>query len=81
MKANTFYLDTDEGTITCQIIADLYSEKYNKNYLVYEQVDNKSDELYVSSYQPDGKTDELKDVSDANEIEEVAKLLEEYYGE
>lgn len=72
-----FTLETEEGTQECRIITSLYSETRNKHYLIYEDINNTSEDVFVSSYDPDMDDDyELNDVSDSQELEEVAKLLE-----
>lgn len=72
-----FTLETEEGTQECRIITSLYSETRNKHYLIYEDANKESDDVFVSSYDPDMDDDyELNDVSDNQELEEVAKLLE-----
>ena len=53
---DTFFLDTNEGSIECRVITNLYSEKRKKHYLVYEYVDEKNDDLYVSSYDPEDES-------------------------
>ena len=73
---DTFFLDTDTGSVECQVITSLYSEKMKKYYLVYEYVHNESDEVYVSSYDPEDESNTLNDVS-LEELEEVTKLLNE----
>ncbi|MBR1679406.1 MAG: DUF1292 domain-containing protein [Bacilli bacterium] len=78
-----FYLDTDEGSEECKIITSLYSEKRKKHYLIYQPVEKKTEEIYVSIYDPDSDEEdyELIDVVDEDELEEVASLLEEFYDE
>jgi len=77
-----FILDTDTGSEECRIITSLYSETRKKHYLIYEYVNQLSDDIYVSSYDPDCDEDyELCDVTDEEEINEVAALLEEYLQE
>ncbi len=73
---DTFFLDTNEGSIECRVITNLYSEKRKKHYLVYEYVDEKNDDLYVSSYDPEDETNTLNDVSDSDELREVTELFE-----
>ena len=77
-----FYLETPEGTEECKIITSLYSEKRKKHYLIYQPVKKTNDDIFVSSYDPDSEEDyDLIDVRDEEELEEVAKLLEEFYDE
>ena len=73
---DTFFLDTDTGSVECQVITSLYSEKTKKCYLVYEYVNDESDEMYVSAYDPADESNTLNDVS-SEELEEVANLLNE----
>ena len=72
---DTFFLDTDNGSIECRVITNLFSEKTKKHYLVYEYV-NSDDNLYVSSYDPDDESNTLNDV-DEDELKEVIKLFED----
>lgn len=73
---DTFFLDTDTGSVECQVITSFYSEKTKKYYLVYEYVNDESDEMYVSAYDPEDESNTLNDVS-SEELEEVANLLNE----
>ena len=34
---DTFYLETDEGTVECAVITTLFDEERKKNYVVYER--------------------------------------------
>ena len=78
-----FFLDTQEGSEECRIITSLYSEKRKKHYLIYQPVEKKTEDIYVSEYNPDSEEEEydLIEVVDEEELEEVAKLLEEFYDE
>ena len=78
-----FFLDTENGSEECRIITSLYSEKRKKHYLIYQPIDKPTDDIFVSSFDPDSEEDEydLLDVSDDEELEEVAQLLEEFYDE
>ena len=78
-----FFLDTEDGSIECKIITSLYSEKRKKHYLIYQPEEQTNDDIFVSSYDPDIDDEEydLNDVNDEEEIEEVARLLEEFYDE
>lgn len=75
-----FTLETDEGTRECRIITSLYSENRDRHYLIYEYTDMPSEDIFVSIYDPDSDEDdyELLDVTDDTELDEVARLLEEY---
>ena len=75
---DTFYLETDEGTVECAVITTLFDEERKKNYVVYEYVNTKSEDIYVSSYDLDDETHTLEDVSE-EEIKEIAALLESDY--
>lgn len=79
---DSFYLDTDNGSHECRIIASLYSNKRKKHYLVYEYVNGPQEDIYVSSYNPDDTEDDcLMDITDENEMMEIEKLLNEYMEE
>lgn len=73
---DTFFLDTNEGSIECRVIANLYSEKRKKYYLVYEYVNKESEDLFVSSYEPEDETNTLNDINDPAELKEVTELFE-----
>lgn len=77
-KGDRFYLDTEEGSIECQIITNIYSEERKKHYLIYEYVENESQYIYVSSYNPEDKEGNLNDVTNEQELEEITKFLEEF---
>lgn len=72
---DTFFLDTDNGSVECRVITNLYSDKTKKHYLVYEYVKS-DDNLYVSSYDPDDESNTLNDVSE-DELDEVMNLFED----
>lgn len=78
-----FFLDTDEGSEECRIITSLYSKTRQKHYLIYQPLNHETEEFYVSTYNPDLDEDEydLKSVTEEEELEEVAKLLQEFYDE
>lgn len=77
-KGDRFYLDTEEGSIECQIITNIYSEERKKHYLIYEYVENESQYIYISSYNPEDKEGNLNDVTNEQELEEITKFLEEF---
>lgn len=77
-KGDRFYLDTEEGIVECQIITKIYSEERKKHYLIYEYVENESQDIYVSSYNPEDKEGNLNDVTNEQELEEITKFLEEF---
>ena len=78
-----FFLDTEEGSEECKIITSLYSEKRKKHYLIYQPVEKKTEDIFVSEYNPDSDEEEynLIEVVDEEELDEVAQLLEEFYDE
>lgn len=78
-KEETFFLDTEDGSEECRIITSIFSESRNKYYLVYEYV-RPSEELFVSSYNPNDESGTLEDVNE-EELEEVSKYLTEMIGE
>ena len=43
MKTEKFMLDTEDGSIECEIIMTLSLEEYKKNYLIY--TDNSLDDI------------------------------------
>lgn len=77
----TFYLETEEGSKECKIITSMYSETRKKYYLIYEYVESDTEEIYVSSYEPDKEDGILKDIEDEQELQEITKFLEEFEGE
>ena len=77
----TFFLDTSDGSHECQVITSIYSETRNKYYLIYEYVDQDTEDIFVSSYDPNDEEALLKDITDEKELEEIASFLEEYEGE
>jgi len=77
----TFFLETEEGSKECKIITSMYSETRKKYYLIYEYVEKLTDEIYVSSYEPDAEDGVLNDITDEKELEEITKFLEEFEGE
>ena len=77
---NTFFLDTDEGSIECKIITSLYSEKYKQFYLVYEETDKIDGDVFVSKYDPKDEENNLFDVSE-KELKEVMTLLEDEFAD
>ena len=74
----TFFLDTEVGSRECQVITSVYSESRKKYYLIYEYIDNKSDEVFVSSYVPDDESGTLNDITDENELAEIADFLKDF---
>ncbi len=73
-----FYIDTEDGSKKCRIITSLYSEKRKHHYLIYEYIDEPSENIFVSIYNPDSETDnELEDVL-GEELEEVKVLLDDF---
>ena len=78
-----FFLDTEEGSEECKIITSLYSSKRKKHYLIYQPVEKKTEDIFVSEYDPDSEDEEydLIEVVDEEELDEVAQLLEEFYDE
>jgi len=77
----TFFLDTEEGSKECKIITSMYSETRKKYYLIYEYVENKEEEIFVSSYEPNEEDGTLNDITDEKELEEITKFLEEFEAE
>ncbi len=73
----TFTLESDGEEHTCRVITSLYAEDRKVYYLVYEYVPA-NDEIYVSSFDPDDETGELRDVTDEVELREIANYLKEY---
>ncbi len=73
-----FFLDTEGKSIECQIITSLYDEKRKKHYIIYEYVNSPTDEVFVSSFDPEDKEGLLHDIIDEEELEEIKKFLEEY---
>lgn len=76
-EEKTFVLESDEGNIECRMITTLYSEEYQKNYLIYEYQVNDGN-IYVSSYDPNSEDPSLNDVTDQKELACVSNLLSEY---
>jgi len=74
----TFFLDTENGSRECQIITSMYSETRKKYYLIYEYVDSDTDEVFVSSYEPNDEEGTLNDVTDEGALEEIAEFLKDY---
>ena len=84
MEKETFILETENGTITCEIIDTLYVTAYQKNYLVY--TDNSKDQngelnIFISSFNPEDKNYELKDITDENELKDISNIIEEMWNE
>ncbi len=77
----TFFLDAEEGSKECKIITSMYSETRKKYYLIYEYVENKEEEIFVSSYEPNEEDGTLNDITDEKELEEITKFLEEFEAE
>ena len=84
MEKETFTLETEEGTITCEIIDNLYVQEYQKNYLIY--TDNSKDEtgelnIFISSFDPNSENYELEDIKDEKELEKISNIIEEMWNE
>ena len=75
IMSDTFYIDSENGSEKCRVITTLYSKEYNHHYLVYEFVDQKSDDLYVSIFYPEEEILELFDV-EGKELDDVIAVLE-----
>jgi len=73
----TFFLDTEEGSKECKIITSMYSETRKKYYLIYEYVENKEEEIFVSSYEPNEEDGTLNDITDDAYINQL-KGYKEY---
>lgn len=76
----TFMLETETNTLECTIVSTVFSNIYQKNYVIYtDESKDETGELnyFISSFSNDLKDLELKDVEDEKEIEEVLKLLGE----
>lgn len=69
-----FYLDTENGSVKCHIITEVYDEETKKYYLIYEAEDD-LDNCYVSSIVP-GNLQELNDVT-SEELERIKELINE----
>lgn len=74
----TFFLDTESGSKECQVITSIYSETRKKYYLIYEYVEEESEEVFVSSYEPNDESGTLNDVTDERELAEIADFLKDY---
>lgn len=84
MEKETFILETEEGSINCEVILRFYSEKYQKNYLIYTDHSfdgNQEENIFVSSYNLEDKTNMLQDILDKKELEEIEKQLEKWESE
>lgn len=84
MEKETFILETEDGSITCEIIESIYVNEYKKNYVVY--TDNTKDEngelnVFISSYDPQNDKYELEDINDQKELEKVANIIDELWSE
>jgi len=74
----TFFLDTEDGSQECKVITSIYSETRKKYYLIYEPVLNTSEDVFVSSYQPDDENGTLEDVTNEEEMQEIMSFLQDY---
>jgi len=74
---DTFFIDTEEESVLCRVITTMYQEKRKKYYVIYEYVDS-NEEVYVSSYDPNGEDDLLKDIEDEEELKEIISFFEEF---
>lgn len=84
MEKETFLLETEEGTLNCEVILRFYLEEYQKNYLVYtdHSMDESGEEnVFVSSYIPNDEEGTLTDIIDENELERIMTELEKILGE
>lgn len=77
--SDVFYLDTEDGSVSCHVLTTLYSLVYHHHYLVYE-MENSKDEVYVSIYEPGEEIRELIDV-EGKELDDLVSFLESDYGE
>ena len=83
MKTEKFMLDTEDGSIECEIIMTLSLEKNKKNYLIY--TDNSLDEnqelnIFISSYDPQNQ-EQLNDITDEQELEKVSNYIDQIWKE
>ncbi len=83
MKTEKFMLDTEDGSIECEIIMTLSLEEYKKNYLIY--TDNSLDEnqelnIFISSYDPQNQ-EQLNDITDEQELEKVSNYIDQIWKE
>ncbi len=84
MKNETFTLETENGSIICEILDSLYVKEYQKNYLIY--TDNSKDlngelNIFISSYDPENPNYELNDVTNKDELEKITTIIEDLWNE
>jgi len=87
-KKGTFTIVNDEGkTLECEVLFTFDSDETNKSYIVY--TDNTQDDegnlkVYANTYDPSGKDQELKPITEDKEwqvIENILASLHEKIGE
>lgn len=83
MNQETFILETEEGSVECEVLYKLYSKEYQKHYIIYTDhtIDEEGDiNIFISSYNPESTTYELNDITDKKELNNITKQLEIMWG-
>ena len=80
MEKNTFTVINDEGReIVCEVLFTFDSDETKKSYIVY--TDNTKDkngniQVYASTFDPEGKTEDLNPIETEKEWKVIETILE-----
>lgn len=82
MEENKFTLETEQGTLEYEILDQIYVNQFKKNYLIY--TDNSRDEMnelniFISICKVENDKIELLDITNENELEIVADMIEKIW--
>lgn len=75
MEKEIFQVETENKTVSCEVLYRFYLEKYQKHYLVYKEC-LKEDPIFVSSYNPNDATYTLFDITNEKELEDIIRYVE-----
>lgn len=75
VEKEAFFLDTENGTMECEIVQKLYFDKYQKDYLVYT-IKNDEENIFISAIEKKDEDCELVDITDSKELKEVSDYLD-----
>lgn len=84
MEKQTFILESETEKVECEVLYSLYSNEYQKHYLVYtdNSIDQEGDlNILISSYDPESTTYNLYDITDEEELSNISDQLEKMWEE